>query len=138
MTSRGTEDTFEIGERLGSSAEQGEIYALSGDLGAGKTVFAKGFAKGLGIAEDITSPTFNIIKEYRDGRLPLAHFDAYRIADPDELCAIGGEEYLSGDFVCLIEWPEMISELIPEDAIEVRIIKDDMDDDVRHITIERR
>ena len=132
------EETFELGRRLGGSARLGEVYALSGDLGAGKTVFAKGFAKGLDINEDVTSPTFTIIKEYRDGRLPMAHFDAYRIEDPDELYAIGCEEYLSGDFVCLIEWPEMMEELIPQDAIAVHIVKDKADPDRRHITIERR
>ena len=138
MGSSSPEETYAIGRRLGQLAEPGDIVTLSGDLGTGKTVFAKGFAEGLGIADDVTSPTFTIIKEYRDGRLPLAHFDAYRIADPDEMYAIGYEDYLSGDFVCLIEWPEMIEELIPGDAIGVRLEKDlEKGFDYRRIILDR-
>ena len=138
MESFSPEETYDIGRRLGQLAEPGDIVTLSGDLGTGKTVFAKGFAAGLGVADDVTSPTFTIIKEYRDGRLPLAHFDAYRIADPDEMYAIGYEDYLSGDFVCLIEWPEMIEELIPGDAIGVRLEKDlEKGFDYRRIILDR-
>lgn len=138
MESSSPEETYAIGRRLGQLAEPGDIVTLSGDLGTGKTVFAKGFAEGLGIADDVTSPTFTIIKEYTDGRIPLAHFDAYRIADPDEMYAIGYEDYLSGDFVCLIEWPEMIEELIPGDALRVRLEKDlEKGFDYRRIILDR-
>ena len=138
MESSSPEETYDIGRRLGQLAEPGDIVTLSGDLGTGKTVFAKGFAEGLGIADDVTSPTFTIIKEYTDGRIPLAHFDAYRIADPDEMYAIGYEDYLSGDFVCLIEWPEMIEELIPGDALRVRLEKDlEKGFDYRRIILDR-
>ena len=138
MESSSPEETYDIGRRLGQLAEPGDIVTLSGDLGTGKTVFAKGFAEGLGIADDVTSPTFTIIKEYTDGRIPLAHFDAYRIADPDEMYAIGYEDYLSGDFICLIEWPEMIEELIPGDAIGVRLEKDlEKGFDYRRIILDR-
>ncbi len=118
------EETFAIGSMLGREAEAGQIYCLDGDLGAGKTVFARGFADGLGIHEPVTSPTFTIIREHRDGRLPLFHFDVYRIGDPGEMEAIGYEEYFFGDGVCLVEWSELISELIPDDAIRVIIRKD--------------
>ena len=118
------EETFAIGSMLGREAEAGQIYCLDGDLGAGKTVFARGFADGLDIHEPVTSPTFTIIREYRDGRLPLFHFDVYRIGDPGEMEAIGYEEYFFGDGVCLVEWSELISELIPDDAIRVIIRKD--------------
>ncbi len=138
MESSSPEETYAIGRRLGQLAEPGDIVTLSGDLGTGKTVFAKGFAEGLGIADDVTSPTFTIIKEYTDGRIPLAHFDAYRIADPDEMYAIGYEDYLSGDFICLIEWPEMIEELIPGDALRVRLEKDlEKGFDYRRIILDR-
>ena len=138
MESSSPEETYDIGRRLGQLAEPGDIVTLSGDLGTGKTVFAKGFAEGLGIADDVTSPTFTIIKEYTDGRIPLAHFDAYRIADPDEMYAIGYEDYLSGDFICLIEWPEMIEELIPGDALRVRLEKDlEKGFDYRRIILDR-
>ena len=114
-------ETFALGKSMGEAAKAGSIYCLDGDLGAGKTVFAKGFAVGLGITEPVTSPTFTIVREYREGRLPLYHFDAYRIADPDELLAIGYEEYFYGDGVCLIEWAELIDELIPETAVHISI-----------------
>ena len=118
------QDTFRIAERLGQGAEPGEIYCLDGDLGVGKTVFAKGFAAGLGIKEPVTSPTFTIVHEYEGGRLPLYHFDVYRIADPDEMYAIGFEDYFYGNGVCLIEWSELIAELLPETARHVVIQKD--------------
>ncbi len=132
------EETFQIGKAVGEDSEKGEIYLLSGDLGAGKTVFAKGFAAGLGVDEDVTSPTFTIVKAYMSGRIPLYHFDAYRIADPDELYAIGYEEYFYGDGISLIEWPEMVSELIPKDAVLVTIKRRGVEDqDRREIRIYR-
>ncbi len=117
-------DTFSIGERMGKSIEKGSIVALYGDLGTGKTVFTKGFAKGLGIEEDITSPTFNIVKSYSGGRIPLYHFDVYRIGDVSEMDEIGYEDCFYGEGVSLIEWAEMIEELLPDDCIRVHIRKD--------------
>ena len=117
------DETEKFGYELGIKAEPGQIYCLSGDLGVGKTVFTKGFAKGLDIDEHITSPTFTIINEYH-GRLPLYHFDVYRISDPDEMYAIGYEDYFFGDGVCLVEWSELIDELIPKEAMHINITKD--------------
>lgn len=117
------EETFELAKALAQDAKAGDIYCLCGDLGVGKTVFTKGFAKGLGIDEHITSPTFTIVNEY-NGRLPFYHFDVYRIGDIDEMYDIGFEEYIYGGGICLIEWAELIKELIPGDAIWIKIEKD--------------
>ena len=111
--------TFEIGKKLGEKADKGDIICLEGDLGVGKTVFTKGFATGLNIEENIDSPTFTIVQEYTEGRLPLYHFDVYRIGDE-----IGYEDYFFGEGVCLIEWASRIEELIPESAIHIIIEKD--------------
>lgn len=116
-------DTFQIGKQLGMQAIPGEIYLLEGDLGVGKTIFTKGFAEGLEITEVVTSPTFTILHEYEDGRLPLYHFDVYRIEEPEEMDEIGFESYLYGDGVCLIEWASRIAEILPETCIQVRIEK---------------
>ena len=110
------EDTFSFGEELGKKAVPGEIYALCGDLGVGKTVFTKGLAKGLGITESVCSPTFTIVQIYEEGRLPLYHFDVYRISDPEELFNIGAEEYFYGDGVCVVEWADLIEEILPENT----------------------
>ncbi|MBR2188596.1 MAG: tRNA (adenosine(37)-N6)-threonylcarbamoyltransferase complex ATPase subunit type 1 TsaE [Eubacterium sp.] len=115
------EETFRFGETLGRKAEPGQIYTLDGDLGAGKTVFSKGFAAGLGVSEVVSSPTFTILQEYTSGRLPLWHFDVYRIGDPEEMEEIGYEDCFYGAGVCLVEWSELIDELIPEDAVRIRI-----------------
>lgn len=117
-------DTFEFGQRLGRRSAAGEIYLLHGDLGVGKTVFAKGFAEGLGISEPITSPTFTLIQEYESGRLPFYHFDAYRIEDEDEMYELGFEGYLFGEGVCLIEWASRISNILPDDCKNITIEKD--------------
>lgn len=117
------EETRKIGQQLGKSAKAGQIFCLNGDLGTGKTVFTKGFALGLGITEHITSPTFTIINVY-EGRLSFYHFDVYRIDDPDELYELGYEEYFFGDGVCLVEWAELISELLPDDVISITITKE--------------
>lgn len=117
-------ETFELARSIAENAKEGDIYCLDGDLGAGKTVFAKGFAAGLGITEPVTSPTFTIVREYRNGRLPLFHFDVYRISDPDEMFAIGYEEYFFGNGVCLVEWSELIEELIPDNAVHIHIRRD--------------
>jgi len=118
------EETYELGKSLGSTANVGEIYCLNGDLGVGKTVFTKGFADGLGISEEVNSPTFTIIQEYKDGRIPLYHFDVYRIADSYEMDELGYEEYFYGDGICLIEWSVNIEDIIPEDAKIILIEKD--------------
>ncbi|NLC17931.1 MAG: tRNA (adenosine(37)-N6)-threonylcarbamoyltransferase complex ATPase subunit type 1 TsaE [Clostridiales bacterium] len=130
------EDTFRLGVSLGEKAKKGEIYCLSGDLGVGKTVFTQGFAKGLGIEEAVSSPTFTIVQQYQ-GRLPLYHFDVYRISDIDEMEEIGYEEYFYGEGVCLIEWAELIEELLPDDRIWIRIKKNlDKGFDYREIIVE--
>lgn len=132
------EDTFTIGKELAKNVRPGEIYTLNGDLGVGKTVFTKGLAAGLGITEPVTSPTFTILQEYESGRLPLYHFDVYRIGDPEEMDEIGYEDYFYGRGICLIEWAELIEELIPEDAIAVYIEKDlEKGLDYRRIRIEK-
>ncbi|MEI3245417.1 MAG: tRNA (adenosine(37)-N6)-threonylcarbamoyltransferase complex ATPase subunit type 1 TsaE [Lachnospiraceae bacterium] len=132
------EDTFTIGKKLAETVRPGEIYTLNGDLGVGKTVFTKGLAAGLGIKEPVTSPTFTILQEYESGRLPLYHFDVYRIGDPEEMDEIGYEDYFYGRGICLIEWAELIEELIPEEAFAVYIEKDlDKGLDYRRIRIEK-
>lgn len=134
LDSYSEEDTRQLASITAGEAKKGDVFCLDGDLGCGKTVFAKGFAEGLGVREAVTSPTFTILKEYKEGRLPLYHFDVYRISDPDEMNAVGFEEYLYGDGVCLIEWSDLISELLPENAIHVRIRKDPAQgDDYRKI-----
>ena len=117
-------ETFEIGKMLGKKVDQGRIVCLNGDLGVGKTVFAQGFASGMGINEPISSPTFTIVSTYEEGIKPLYHFDVYRIGSIDEMDEIGYEDYFFGDGVCLIEWSENIHEIIPDDAIQVTITKD--------------
>ena len=135
IESRSEAETFAVGRGLGESAKSGDIFLLDGDLGVGKTVFAKGVAAGLGIDEPVVSPTFTIVHEY-EGRLPLYHFDVYRIADPDEMYEIGFDEYLYGDGVCLIEWPSQVEELLPEEAVRITIEKDLKNGpDYRRITI---
>ena len=132
-----SEETYELGRTLGSKAEPGEIYTLTGDLGTGKTVFAQGFAEGLGITEYVNSPTFTILQVYEEGRIPLYHFDVYRIEEPEEMEEIGYEDYFFGDGVTLIEWAELIEELIPGDAHRVVITKDlGRGTDYRYITVD--
>ena len=130
------EETFELGRKLGIEAVPGMIICLNGDLGTGKTVFTQGFAAGLVIDEPVCSPTFTIVQVYEEGRLPLYHFDVYRIGDPEEMEEIGYEDYFFGEGVCLIEWSELIEELIPEDAASVLIEKDlSRGTDYRRITV---
>ena len=128
-------DTYEYAAEIAKNAKPGEIYTISGDLGAGKTLFAQGFAAGLGISAHVVSPTFAILNIHEDGRLPLYHFDMYRIEDVTELLNIGFDEYIYGEGVCLIEWPEMISEEIPKTAINIKIDKcPDKGDEYRRIS----
>lgn len=130
-------ETFLLGEKLGRQAAAGQIYTLNGDLGMGKTVFTQGVAAGLGIAEPVNSPTFTIIQEYEDGRLPFYHFDVYRIGDIEEMEEIGYDDYFFGEGVCLIEWAELIEELLPENIISITIEKNpEKGFDYRKITIE--
>lgn len=117
----GSEETHELGRRLALRAEPGMVIALNGDLGVGKTVFTKGFAAGLGITEHVNSPTFTIVQVYDEGRMPFYHFDVYRIGDVSEMDEIGYEEYFYGNGVCLVEWAELIREILPEDYLEVTI-----------------
>ena len=118
------EETLEVGRELGRTSLAGEVYALVGDLGVGKTGFTKGFAEGLGIEEAVNSPTFTILQIYDEGRIPLYHFDVYRIEEPEEMEEIGFDEYIEGDGVCLIEWAGRIADLLPDDTIVIRIEKD--------------
>lgn len=117
-------ETFEYGYELGSKASAGDIFCLDGDLGTGKTVIAKGIAAALGVKEPVSSPTFTVIKEYTDGRLPFYHFDVYRIEDPSEMEEIGYDDYFFGNGVTVIEWSDMIKEIIPSNAVKLRLKKD--------------
>lgn len=129
-------ETEKIGKEIGENAKKGDIYCLEGDLGVGKTVFTKGFAKGLEIFEHITSPTFNIVNEYY-GKLPMYHFDMYRISCVEELYDIGYEEYFFGEGVCLIEWASLVEEVMPNSAKWIRIEKNlEKGLDYRKITID--
>lgn len=129
-------ETFELGKMIGQNVKAGQILCLEGDLGVGKTVFTQGFAVGLEIDEPICSPTFTIVQEYHEGRLPLYHFDVYRIGDVTEMDEIGYEEYFFGDGVCLVEWGNLITELLPENTVYITIEKcPDKGFDYRRITI---
>ena len=137
IETRSPEETFRLGRKLGEAALPGQVFTLTGDLGTGKTVFTQGFAKGLGIAEPVNSPTFTIVQVYDEGRLPLYHFDVYRIGDVEEMEEVGFEDYVMGEGVSLIEWAELISEILPEKRTAVRIEKDlEQGFDYRRITIE--
>ena len=131
------QDTFELGRKLGAQARPGQVYCLDGDLGVGKTVFTQGFAQGLGIAGPVNSPTFTIVQQYEDGRLPLYHFDVYRIGDISEMDEIGYEDCFYGDGVSLIEWSSLVEEILPETAVHVTIEKDlEQGFDYRRIRVE--
>ena len=130
------EETLEIGRKLGQEAQPGQVYTLIGDLGVGKTVFTQGIAAGLGIEEPICSPTFTIVQEYDTGRMPFYHFDVYRIGDIEEMEEIGYEDYFYGDGLTMIEWANLIEEILPETYKEITIEKDlDKGFDYRKITI---
>ena len=131
------EETFRLGEKLGHLAIPGQIYTLNGDLGVGKTVFTQGVASGLGIKEPVNSPTVTIVQEYEDGRMPFYHFDVYRIGDLEEMEEIGYDDYFFGNGICLIEWAELIQELLPETMISITIEKEpEKGFDYRKITID--
>ena len=122
IISHSPEETWELARKLAPILSKGDVISLSGDLGAGKTVFTKGLAEGLEVAEPVTSPTFTIIKEY-GGRLPLYHFDVYRLASPDELEELGAEEYFYGDGVSVVEWGDKVEELLPDVYLAVRMLR---------------
>ena len=137
IETRSPEETFELGKKIGEAAKPGQVYTLTGDLGVGKTVFTQGFAKGLGIEEPVCSPTFTIVQEYGEGRLPFYHFDVYRIGDVEEMDEVGYEDYIMGQGVSLIEWAGLIEEILPENRTEVIIEKDlEQGFEYRRITIE--
>ena len=132
-------ETYELGRKMGNEARAGQIICLNGDLGVGKTVFTQGFAAGLGIVEPVNSPTFTIVQQYDEGRLPLYHFDVYRIGDISEMDEIGYEDYFFGQGVTLIEWSVLIKELLPAKITEVQILKDvEKGFDYRKILVEER
>ena len=131
------EETYALGKSLGEAANPGDVICLNGDLGVGKTVFTQGFAAGLGITEAVNSPTFTIVQQYDDGRLPLYHFDVYRIGDISEMDEIGYEDCFYGEGVCLVEWSNLIEEILPEHVTSVTIEKDlEKGFDYRKITVE--
>ena len=137
IETRSAQETYEIGKRIGEKAVAGQVITLVGDLGVGKTVFTQGLAKGLGIEEPINSPTFTIVQEYEDGRLPFYHFDVYRIGDISEMDEIGFEDYVYGSGVSLIEWANLIEEILPIKRMAVLIEKDLNEGfDYRKITVE--
>ena len=137
IETRSPEETFQLGEKLGREAKPGQIYTLNGDLGTGKTVFTQGFAAGLGITEPVNSPTFTIVQIYEEGRMPFYHFDVYRIGDVEEMDEIGYEDCFYGEGVCLIEWAELIEEILPDDRISITIEKNlEQGFDYRRITVE--
>ena len=130
IETRSPEETFQVGKSLGEKAYPGQVITLTGDLGVGKTVFTQGLAKGLGIEEPVNSPTFTIVQVYEGGRLPFYHFDVYRIGDV---------EYVSGEGVSLIEWANLIEEILPENRVNITIEKDlEQGFDFRRITIEEQ
>lgn len=130
-------ETYQLGKQMGERAGAGEIYCLDGDLGTGKTVFTQGFAAGLGVEGPVNSPTFTILQQYDSGRLPLYHFDVYRIGDVEEMDEIGYEECFYGEGVTLIEWSSLIREILPDQVIRITIEKDlEKGFDYRRITVE--
>ena len=133
------QETFALGQRMGREARPGQVICLNGDLGVGKTVWTQGFAEGLGIGEPVNSPTFTILQQYEEGRLPLYHFDVYRIGDVSEMDEIGYEDCFYGDGVSLIEWPTKIREILPAQVTWVEIEKDlEKGFDYRRIRVEER
>ena len=136
IETKSPEETFRVGMRLGQKAAAGQVFTLTGDLGVGKTVFTQGLARGLGIVEPVSSPTFTIVQVYDEGRLPFYHFDVYRIGDVEEMDEVGFDDYIMGDGVSLIELADLIEEILPEKRTEVLIEKDlEQGFDYRKITI---
>ena len=139
LETRSPKETFDLGVRLAQDACPGQVFTLTGDLGVGKTVFTQGFAKGLGIEEAVNSPTFTIVQVYESGRLPFYHFDVYRIGDVEEMDEVGFEDYVMGEGVSLIEWANLIEEILPENRTEILIEKDlEQGFDYRRITVKEK
>lgn len=139
IETRSAEETYQLGMEIGKKAVKGQVFTLVGDLGVGKTVFTQGLAKGLEIEEAISSPTFTIVQVYDEGRLPFYHFDVYRIGDISEMDEIGYDDYVYGEGVSLIEWANLIEEILPERRTSIIIEKDlEQGFDYRKITIEER
>ena len=137
IETRSAQETYELGLKIGKEAKKGQVYTMVGDLGVGKTVFTQGMAHGLGIKEPISSPTFTIVQVYEEGKMPFYHFDVYRIGDIEEMEEIGYDDYFFGNGVCLIEWAELIQELLPKQIISVTIEKNpEKGFDYRKITID--
>ena len=134
ITTHSADETQALGQKMASRLAPGDVIAYFGDLGAGKTAFTRGLAQGLGITDPVTSPTYTIVNEYLSGRIPLFHFDMYRLSSSDELFDIGWEDYLSRGGVCAVEWSENVEDAL-QDAIRVTIEKDADEPDIRHITI---
>lgn len=133
-----SDETAELGRKIGRLVQPGDIICLNGDLGVGKTVFTQGIADGLGIDDSICSPTFTLIQEYEQGRIPLYHFDVYRISGPWDMDDLGYEDYFFGNGVCLVEWGCLIEELLPDNTIMITIEKDlEKGFDYRRITISK-
>lgn len=135
ITTYSADETQALGKKLAESLRPGDVIAYFGDLGAGKTAFTRGIAEGLGVSEQVTSPTYTIVNEYLSGRLPLFHFDMYRLGSSDELFDIGWEDYLARGGVCAVEWSENVEDAL-RDAIHITIEKDPLEPDTRRITIE--
>ena len=137
IETKSAKETYQLGVELGKKAQRGQVFTMVGDLGVGKTVFTQGLAEGLGITDPISSPTFTIVQEYDEGRLPFYHFDVYRIGDISEMDEIGFEDYVYGEGVSLIEWANLIEEILPEKRVDIVIEKDlTRGFDYRKITIE--
>lgn len=134
VISKSLEDTKELAKELANKAKPKDVIALIGEMGAGKTAFSKAFAKGLNIQSTVNSPTFTILNIYEDGRLPMYHFDAYRIEEPEEMEEIGFEEYIYGDGVTLIEWADIIKDILPSSYLLVKI--ETLSENERRITLE--
>ena len=135
ITTHSADETQALGQKLASRLASGDVIAYFGDLGAGKTAFTRGLAQGLGITDPVTSPTYTIVNEYLSGRIPLFHFDMYRLGSSDELFDIGWEDYLARGGVCAVEWSENVEDAL-RDAIHITIEKDPLEPDTRRITIE--
>ena len=139
IETRSAGETYELGMRVGEQAKPGQVFTLIGDLGVGKTVFTQGLAKGLGIEEPISSPTFTIVQVYEEGKLPFYHFDVYRIGDISEMDEVGFEDYVYGEGVSLIEWANLIEEILPKQRVEITMEKDlEQGFDYRKIRIEEK
>ena len=136
ITTHSADETQALGQKLASRLAPGDVIAYFGDLGAGKTAFTRGLAQGLGITDPVTSPTYTIVNEYLSGRIPLFHFDMYRLSSSDELFDIGWEDYLDRGGVCAVEWSESVREALPPDAVTVTIARCPGNDSWRPITIE--